>query len=193
MSRMKKVTLGLTAGALALGAGLGVTGMASAAETPTPSVSASAQGTGSTDGSTSGSATTDNGMRGGHKGDQLAADLATKLGVDEAKVTEALQAFRDANKPAAAPAEGTAPAEGAKPDRAAMDAAMAKSLAASLGVDEAKVTAALAEIRTAEQSERAAALKTKLDKAVSDGTLNQAEADAVTKAVEKGVIGGGGH
>ena len=33
-------------------------------------------------------------------------------------------------------------------------------------------------------------LKSKLDAAVGDGTLTQAEADAVTKAIEKGVIGG---
>jgi hypothetical protein len=129
------------------------------------------------------------GKRGGYKGDrfQTAADLATKLGVEEAKVTEALQAFREANKPTAAPAEGT------KPDRTAQDAAMAKSLAEALGVEESKVTAALEEIRAAAQAERAAALKTRLDTAVSDGTLTQAEADAVTKAVEKGVIGGGGR
>jgi len=134
-------------------------------------------------------------MRGGHGhggerggfGGAKASELATKLGVDEAKVTAALKAFRDAHKPTTPPAEGT------KPDRAAMEAELAKSLAASLGIDEAKVTAALEELRTAEQSEHAAALKTRLDKAVSAGTLTQAEADAVTKAVEKGVIGGGGH
>ncbi|KQR73866.1 hypothetical protein ASF98_22025 [Arthrobacter sp. Leaf337] len=191
MSRTKRITLGLTAGALALGAGLGVTGMASAAETPTPSATASAESTASTDGS----AATDSGKRGGHKGGdrgQLAADLATKLGVEEAKVTEAIQSFRDANKPTAA-ADGTAPAEGTKPDRSAMDAAMAKSLAESLGVEESKVTAALEEIRAAGQAERAAALKTRLDTAVTDGKLTQAEADAVTKAVEAGVIGGGGR
>ncbi|CAN7523637.1 hypothetical protein LJR078_003802 [Arthrobacter sp. LjRoot78] len=191
MSRTKRITLGLTAGALALGAGLGVTGMASAAETPTPSATASAVSTASTDGS----AATDSGKRGGHKGGdrgQLAADLATKLGVEEAKVTEAIQAFRDANKPTAA-ADGTAPAEGTRPDRSAMDAAMAKSLAESLGVEESKVTAALEEIRAAGQAERAAALKTRLDTAVTDGKLTQAEADAVTKAVEAGVIGGGGR
>ena len=48
-------------------------------------------------------------MRGGHKGGdrgQIAADLATKLGVDEAKVTEAIQAFREANKPTTAPDRG---------------------------------------------------------------------------------------
>jgi hypothetical protein len=195
MSRTKRITLGLTAGALALGAGLGVTGMASAAETPTPSATASASA------STDGAAATDSGKRGGHKGGdrgQLAADLATKLGVEEAKVTEAIQAFRDANRPTeaadgTAPAEGTTPAEGTKPDRSAMDAAMAKSLAESLGVEESKVTAALEEIRAAGQAERAAALKTRLDTAVTDGKLTQAEADAVTKAVEAGVIGGGGR
>ena len=60
-----------------------------------------------------------------HRGDrgQVAADLAAKLGVEEAKVTEALRAFREANRPTMPPAEGT------KPDRAATDAAMAKSLA----------------------------------------------------------------
>ena len=76
---------------------------------------------------------------------------------------------------------------------AARDAALAKSLAASLGIDEAKVTAALDELRTAAQADRAAALKTRLDQAVTDGKLTQAEADAVTKAVQNGVIGGGGH
>jgi hypothetical protein len=74
-----------------------------------------------------------------------------------------------------------------------MEAALAKSLAESLGIDEAKVTAALEELRNEAQSERAAALKTRLDKAVADGKLTQAEADAVTKAVEQGVIGGGGR
>jgi len=112
------------------------------------------------------------------------------LGVDEAKVTDALKAFREANRPTTPPTEGT---EGTKPDRTAQEAALAKSLAAALGIDESKVTAALEEIRTAAQEERAAALKTRLDKAVTDGKLTQAEADAVTKAVEAGVIGGGGR
>jgi hypothetical protein len=74
-----------------------------------------------------------------------------------------------------------------------MEAALAKSLAESLGIDEAKVTVAFEELRNDAQSERAAALKTRLDKAVADGKLTQAEADAVTKAVEQGVIGGGGR
>jgi hypothetical protein len=66
-------------------------------------------------------------------------------------------------------------------------------LAGSLGIEESKVTAALEELRTEKQAEKAAALKTRLDQAVTNGKLTQAEADAVTKAVQNGVIGGGGH
>jgi hypothetical protein len=74
-----------------------------------------------------------------------------------------------------------------------MDAALAKSLASALGIEESKVTTALEEIRTEAKADRAAELKSKLDQAVTDGKLTQAEADAVTKAVESGVIGAGGH
>lgn len=107
--------------------------------------------------------------------------------MDEAKVSDALKAFRDANKPS------TPPAEGEKPDAAAREAALAKSLADSLGIDEAKVATALSELRSEAQADRAAELKTRLDQAVTDGKLTQAEADAVTKAVQNGIIGGGGH
>lgn len=179
LSRRKNITLAVSATALAVGLGLGVTTMASATATPTPSPRASSE------------ATTDvhDGKSGhdghGKGGGQQAAALAAKLGVDQAKVTEALKAFRDANNPATKPAEGT------KPDRAAKEAALAKSLAATLGIEESKVTAAINELRAAPKADRAAALKTKLDKAVATGTLTQAEADAVAKAVAKGVIGGG--
>ncbi len=185
MSQTKRLTLGLAAGALALGAGLGVTSAATAATTPSPSSTATADSSASTDSGDKG-----NGKRGGHgrgmdRGQQVAA-LAAKLGVDESKVSDALTAFREANKPAAA-------ADGAKPDRSAIESSMAKSLAESLGMEESAITAALEELRTEAQSERATALKTKLDTAVTDGKLTQAEADAVTKAFEQGVIGGGGR
>lgn len=180
MRRTKKMTLGMSAAALALGAGIGVAGMASATTTPTPTPSASVGGSTGTDQEGMGR----HGGRGGH-GMEQASELAAKLGVDEAKVADALKAFREANRPT------TPPAEGQKPDPAAREAALAKSLAASLGIDEAKVTAALQEIRSEEQAEHAAGLKSRLDKAVADGKLTQAEADAVTKAVQNGVIGGG--
>jgi DNA-binding MarR family transcriptional regulator len=195
MARTRRITLGLTATALALGAGIGVAGLASATTTPTPTPSSSSST--SADGSTSTAPTEGKGGRGGHGGHggfgfggADAAELATKLGVDEANVTDALKAFREANKPTTPPTEG-ARTEGTRPDPTAMQAELAKSLAASLGIDEAKVTAALEELRTAEQAERAAGLKTRLDQAVTDGKLTQAEADAVTKAVQNGVIGGG--
>ncbi len=187
MAQKKRIALGLGAAALALGAGLGVAGVASAATTPSPSSSASAAAAGGA------------GERGGHHGrggvdrgdrlENLAARLAAKLGVEEAKVAGAFQSFRDANKSA------TRPADGSRPDRDAVESALAKSLAGSLGLDEAKVATALDEVRTEARAEataaRAGALKAKLDAAVADGTLTQAEADAVTKAAEKGIIGGG--
>ncbi len=187
MSRTTKIALSLGAAAVALGAGLGVAGMAAATTTPSPSPTPSSSAPGDTfaDG---------HGMRGGrhgHGGAQLgnrARELAAKLGVDEAKVADALKTFRGTNRPSAPPA--TPPVPGQKPDRAAREKALAASLAKSLGLDEAKVTAALEELRTAKHANHAAALKPQLDQAVKDGTLTQTEADAVTKAAEKGVIGG---
>lgn len=191
MSRTKKMTLGLSAAALALGAGIGVAGVASATTTPTPTPSANSSA--SADGGATQGGMGKHGGHGGERGVAQASALAEKLGVEEAEVTEALQAFREANRPGTPPAEGTAPSEGSKPDAAARDAALAKSLAESLGIEESKVTAALEELRAERQAEKAAALKTRLDQAVADGKLTQAEADAVTKAVENGIIGAGRH
>jgi len=185
MSRTKKMTLGLSATALALVGGIGVAGMASATTTPAPAPSASSSASADwSTGTAPGGGMGKHGGRGGERGIAQASALAEKLGVEEAKVTEALQAFRDA-KPTTPPAEGT------KPDAATRDAALAKSLSGTLGIEESKVTAALAELRAEKQAEKAAALKTRLDQAVADGKLTQAEADAVAKAVENGVIGGG--
>jgi len=184
----KVVVASAAAGALALGIGLGLAGFASADPTTTPSPNPSA------------SASTDPGRggpgHGGHRGGpgrgvadaDLAKQLAEKLGVTEAKVTKALQEIREADRPAkpsSAPSAKPTP-----PDPEQREAALAKALAEKLGVDEATVTKAFEEIRAARQADRAAEVKTKLDAAVKDGTLTQAEADAVTKAIEKGVIGG---
>lgn len=177
MPPTKKITLGISATVLALGLGFGAAGMAPAATTlsPAPGVSSPADGNADT-----GSKGKDKGkgVRGG-QGDRgrLAADLATKLGVDEATVASALRAFRDANK--------TTTGGGPKPDRAARDAALVTSLAGALDVEESRIAAALEEIRTADRSRGAAAMKTRLEGTVTDGVLTQAEADAVVKAVEK--------
>ena len=181
MAMKKKIALGTSAAALALVAGLGLAGGASAADS-----SSSDATTGTTQ-----SAPAERGGPDGHRGGgrEMASGLAEKLGVDESKLSDALDTFRKANKPTERPADGTKP-DGTEQDRTAMDAALAKSLADSLGIEESKVTGALEELRAAAQAERATALKSRLDAAVGDGTLTQAEADAVTKAIEKGVLGG---
>jgi hypothetical protein len=183
----KVVVASAAAGALALGVGVGIAGDAAADPTTTPSPNPSA----------SAPADPGRGGPGGHHGgpgrgvaaDDLAQQLADKLGVDKTKVADALEAIRDANRPATPPATPSADPS-ARPDPAQRDAELATQLADKLGIDKAKVTKALEEIRAARQAERAAALKSRLDAAVKAGTLTQAEADAVTKAVEKGVIGG---
>ncbi|MFF5792137.1 hypothetical protein ACFY5D_08830 [Paeniglutamicibacter sp. NPDC012692] len=181
MAMKKKMALGTSAAALALVAGLGLAGVASAADSSSSGGAAS----------TTQSAPAERGGPDGHRGGglEMASGLAEKLGVDESKLSDALDTFRKANKPAERPADG-AKQDGTKPDRTAMDAALVKSLADSLGIEESKVTSALEELRADAKSERATELKSKLDAAVGDGTLTQAEADAVTKAIEKGVIGG---
>jgi hypothetical protein len=95
-----------------------------------------------------------------------------------------LTGIRDANKPD----PDTRPDPGTKPDEAARDAELAKALAGPLGIEEAKITTALDEIRAEHQDQRATALKDKLAAAVKAGTLTQAEADAVQKAFDQGVI-----
>jgi hypothetical protein len=116
------------------------------------------------------------------RGEQFTEDLAGKLGVAQDKVATALEEIREENQPTSKPDPSQ------RPDRAEGDAALAKALAEKLNVDEAKVKAALDELRSERQAARAAALKERLDAAVKAGTLTQAEADAVQKAVDKGVI-----
>lgn len=196
-----KVTVLAASGALVLAAGVGVAGFAVADPTPSPSApsSGSVMSTPSS-GSTAGPrGHGDHAGRGGPRGAQqgeLATQLAAKLGVDEAKVTTALKEIRAADrpdpktKPTTDPT--TQPTTDPKADAATRQAALAKVLAGKLGIDEAKVTTALQEIQTEAQAERTAAFTAKLDAAVKASTITQAEADAVLKAAEAGVIGMGG-
>ena len=82
-----------------------------------------------------------------------------------------------------------------RPDREARQNELAEKLAKELGIDQSKVQAALDKIQTEGEAQaktdRLAALKQRLDQAVKDGKLTQAEADAVYKAAENGALPGG--
>ncbi len=181
----RRTAVGASIGVAVVGAAIGVAGIADAAPSPTPAAPTSGA-----------SASAEPGPGGpggrGHRHDDngaLAQQLATKLGLDQAKVATALQEVREANRPASRPTAGSTPGPGAQPrDRAADDAILAAALAPKLGVDEAKIKTALAEIRAARTADQAKALDDKLAAAVKAGTLTQAEADAVAKAVNQGVI-----
>ncbi|MEV5000860.1 hypothetical protein [Nocardioides sp. LML1-1-1.1] len=121
-----------------------------------------------------------------------AAALAKALGVSESKVSDALDAARDATRPD----DGDKPAAGEKPtppteaERTAREAALAKALAKELGIDAAKVTKALETVRAARDAERRTDLGERLDTAVEDGTLTSGDKASVLKAYDAGVLGG---
>jgi hypothetical protein len=77
---------------------------------------------------------------------------------------------------------------------AAERADYAAALAKELAISQDKVTAAMdkvdAQMKAKFQADRQAALKARLDQAVKDGKLTQAQADAILKAAESGVLGG---
>lgn len=96
----------------------------------------------------------------------------------------------------AAPDSGkTGPGRG-QADREARQNELAEKLAKELGIDQSKVQAALDKIQGERQAEakagRLEALKQRLDQAVKDGKLTQAEADTIYKAAENGTLPGGG-
>lgn len=178
MSQRRKIVLGVGAAALVAGTSLGVTGMANATTTVSPEPPASASGEPGTE------------IRGGggsgrHGGGFDAAGLADKLGVEESAVTDALRTARDGIRSDGDTSTG--------PDRDGLRSALAASLAEALGLDEGTVRTALDELRTEKQQERSAAVQDRLDAAVTDGSLTQEEADGAAKAVELGILGGGGH
>ena len=176
----KKTVAVVSAAVLTAGLGIGVSQVASA-ETPTPTPTA-----------TSSTERPDHSGRkgGGHSGKLgvSLADLATKLGVEQSKLSEAVSAAREATKST----ERTKPTDQTQAEREASraerQAAFAKALAGELGIDEAKVTTALTELRAERETTRAAEKKAILDQAVTDGKLTQAEADAVQKAADQGIV-----
>ncbi|MGN9765254.1 hypothetical protein ACTMS2_08780 [Micromonospora sp. SD12] len=143
----------------------------------------------------------------------LLAGLAAAgvLGVGLAAPTVAFAADGATPTPSASTgATGDGDRERQRTDR---QAEFAEKLAAELGVDTDKVTAALEKLREehkpadrpekgdgpgkGDSPDRQAAMKERLAQAVEDGKLTQEQADAVTAAAEAGVLPGpggrGGH
>ena len=107
-----------------------------------------------------------------------------------------------AEDPAVSPStSSSASASAAELDREAQRAQrrdeFATALAAELGVDKAKVAAAVEKVQTARHAEatagRVAELKTRLDAAVAAGTLTAEQSAAILKAAEAGVLPTGGR
>jgi hypothetical protein len=100
--------------------------------------------------------------------------------------------------PSPSPSGSASASAPANSDRAAKRAqqrdAYAEALAKELGIDKAKVLAALDKVDAAQaeqaKADRIAALKTRLDAAVADGKLTREQADAILKAAEAGVLNG---
>ena len=191
VSKNAKVASLAVAGAAAAAIGLGVSAAARAdTPTPTPSPTSSSSPSPNTNpnpnggGQGHGKGWGPGGRFGGMaKGADLSA-LASKLGVDEAKLRDALRAVRSDLKAA----RKSAGAPTAKPDISALADEFAQKLASELGIDVGKVKTALAEIRATAQADRQKAFDDRLAQAVKDGKLTQAEADAVKKAAQAGII-----
>lgn len=92
----------------------------------------------------------------------LASALAQKLGVDEAKVSEAIKSAGQAYRPSGRSSIGSRPSDqvslAARPSqdgfRSGMDGNLARAIAETLGIDETMVTKALAEVRAEQQASR---------------------------------------
>lgn len=191
-----KQKTGLAIGAAVIGAGavFGVSyalGSSTSESQAQPAAQASQGG-----GQGSGRGGPGGGGAGGMGMSNLAPALAKKLGVDEAKVTAALAKVHEALRPAAPNADSgstqSAPTPPTAAEIAAREKAFAAALAKELGVSEAKVTTALTEIRAAHQAEHKAALSTRLDAAVTAGTITASDKASVLKAFDAGVLGGPG-
>ncbi|GAB3068229.1 hypothetical protein [Pedococcus soli] len=181
------------AGVTAIAAGLGASQALADTSTPTPSgttSSAPAQG----DAGPAGKGGPGGPGTRGHGPDGAdAAALAKELGVTEAKLRTALDAVRDANRPArpaTPPAQGTKPTPPTAAERTAHEKARVAALAKQLGLSEAKVQAAFDAVRADHEAARRTDLSSRLDGAVKDGKLTAADKASVLKAFDAGVLGG---
>ena len=187
MINQRKIALGVVGAAIVASSTFGVVSVSHADTTAlAPSNTQQAgfgfgpRGTGSLSG-----AMGQMGQRAGYGAQDQAAYLAGKLGVAQADVEKALTDYRTAHAPTV---------RGRHLDGAqfvtAHDA-LAKYLAEQLKVDQAKVLEALDGMQGARQTERTEQIETRLDAAVQEGKLTQADADAILKAHAAGVMGFG--
>lgn len=181
----KSLKIAAAGGVAAVAAGIGASAAMADSTTPTPS------GTATSAPSQAGTGRGGPGGPGGHRGGPGgldAAALAKELGLTEATVSAALEKVRAAQKPSTPPAQGTTPTDA---ERQAREKARVTALAKELGVTEAKVQAALDAIRADREASRRTELTTRLDAAVTAGTLSAADKASVLKAFDAGVLGGG--
>jgi len=182
MDRSTLARTGIAGAVAGLGLTVGGVAMASAETEPDATVSSSAH-------------------PGGPRGDrgQAAETLAEELGLEQDVVEDALDAVRDELRPdKAETTDGTKPEPPTEAERAERQAAFAKALAAELDVSETKVAAALEVLqeqreadRTEHRAEARVNLVERLDAAVEEGTLTEADKASVLKAFDADLIGGG--
>lgn len=116
------------------------------------------------------------GRRHGKMRGESAAALAEKLGVEEGALEDAVAAVRERVR------------ENGRD-------ALAAALAEELGIEESAVTEALDELRTERRDEARTSFAERLDAAVEEGTLTEADKESVLKAFDAGILGRGpgGH
>ncbi len=117
------------------------------------------------------------------------ADLAKALGVSEDDLRKALRGVRGDLRPERREAR-TRPGPPSAAERKAMQKRVVAALAKELDLSEAKVSAALDEVRADAKADRRAALEKRLKGAVDDGDLTADDQASVLKAYDLGLLGG---
>ncbi len=171
MSLSRSTVKAVAVGGLALSTiAVGVVA-ANAAPTALPELSTAGSYAGDT---AEGSAPMGRGPHGlrGQQHPQHAGELAERLGVEQDALEDAMATLRENRRE-----EG--------------QGAMATALAEELGLDEATVTSTFEELRTERQATARTTFAERLDAAVEDGTLTEADKESVLKAFDAGVLGRG--
>lgn len=187
---------GTTAAVSVAGAGLAVGGIGLASADSTSGEDSTTQSNSSVvDGSAATSGMPGEGRGHGHgrgaRGGpgERGAGLAEALGVEESDVAAAMQAVREQLRPEA-PAEGETRTPPTEAERDARQAELVSALADELGISEQKITDALDSLAADRMAEGRSALSDRLDTAVADGSLTEADKESVLKAFDAGVLGG---